>query len=108
MTDPYVALFCHPKSELKMPQPPEPFSSGEPNYHYVLVSVKVCLKRQATYIDVPHALPDIIAARSGTGFSSALASQPDPRVLFKSPDPFTEQARSHEVQEASTDDEEKL
>src|SRR5690242_3207324 len=33
MTEPYVALFCHPKSELKMPQPPEPFSSGEPNYH---------------------------------------------------------------------------
>lgn len=35
MTEPYVALFCHPKSELKMPQPPEPFSSGEPNYHPV-------------------------------------------------------------------------
>ena len=31
MTEPYVALFCHPNSELKMPQPPEPFSRGEPN-----------------------------------------------------------------------------
>jgi hypothetical protein len=31
MTEPYVALFCHPNRELKMPQPPEPFSRGEPN-----------------------------------------------------------------------------
>ena len=29
MTEPYVALFCQPNSELKMPQPPSPFSPGE-------------------------------------------------------------------------------
>ena len=31
MTEPYVALFCHPNSELKIPQPPELLSRGEPN-----------------------------------------------------------------------------
>lgn len=29
MTEPYVALFCHPNSELKIPQPPSPPEPGE-------------------------------------------------------------------------------
>jgi hypothetical protein len=61
-----------------------------------------------TYVDMPNALPDIIATRAGTSFCSTFASELDPSVLFEIPNTFREQTRSHEIEEACRDDEEDL
>jgi len=61
-----------------------------------------------TYVYVPHALPDIVATRTGTGFCSTLASKLHPGVLFEVPDTFGEQTCCNQVKEARRDDEEDL
>lgn len=64
--------------------------------------------RTKTYVDMPHALPDIVTTRTGTSFCSTLASELNPGILFKVPDTLREQTCCDQVEETRRDDEEDL
>lgn len=49
---------------------------------------------------MPNAFPDIIAARTRTGFSSTLSSELDPCILLKTPDTLREETCSYEIEKA--------
>jgi hypothetical protein len=99
MTEPYVALFCHPNNELKIPQPPSPFSSGEQHCHSISIHPIPYSTREKTYINMPNTLPNIITPRSRTRFRCALARQLDPSILLEVPNAFGKQTRGNEIQE---------
>jgi hypothetical protein len=110
MTEPYVALFCHPKRELKIPHPPSPLSRGEQHCFLLAYHVFSSLRqtRFEAYVNMPNTLPDIITPWAGPRFRSPLPSKLHPSILLEIPHALAEQARSNQVQEACGDDEEDL
>ena len=103
MTEPYVAELVHPRMALKKPQPPPPLNSGLQHCDgsaLYLGAVKGWV--EATYIDVPDALIDVVGPGAIAKFSGfATAQGLIPIMHLKAPNSAGEQAGGNEIQQAS-------
>lgn len=60
------------------------------------------------YIDVPHALGDVVGSWAGSGLGCVASSQVVPVLCLEVPDGSREEAGGDEVEEAGGEDEEHL